>query len=212
MDVLTAIRTRKSIRRYLGDPVAKEDLMAILDAARMAPSGGNLQPWHFIVAESRRTISAIAAMVRKRIDEFATANASDADLLGIAERYRAHSLYFEGAPVVILVLTTGNPFAGPLLSHLRSRGLSDYEACREAGLVEILSVAAAVQNLLLAAHALGYGACWMNVPFVAKADLFAMFGIRPPWDLTALVPMGRPATGVHPQPGRKPLEGIVTFA
>lgn len=46
MDVLDAIRNRRSTRAFLDTPVAEIDLRAILDAARWAPSGGNCQPWH----------------------------------------------------------------------------------------------------------------------------------------------------------------------
>ena len=45
MDVLDAIRTRRSVRSYKSDPVPEEALMQVLEAARLAPSAGNRQPW-----------------------------------------------------------------------------------------------------------------------------------------------------------------------
>jgi len=49
MDVFEAVRKRRSIRAYASKPVPKEKLEMILEAARLAPSAGNIQPWHFIV-------------------------------------------------------------------------------------------------------------------------------------------------------------------
>ncbi|MBM4080403.1 MAG: oxidoreductase, partial [Planctomycetes bacterium] len=48
MDVYEAIRTRRSIRRYKPDPIPDEVLKRVLDAARLAPSANNIQPWKFI--------------------------------------------------------------------------------------------------------------------------------------------------------------------
>ncbi len=49
MDVLDAIKERRSVRKYKPDPVPEEDLKKILDAARMAPSAGNMQPLELVV-------------------------------------------------------------------------------------------------------------------------------------------------------------------
>ena len=57
MDLFEAIRTRRSIRNYTGDPIPREDLETIVDAARLAPSGSNQQPWDFIVVTDRDTIN-----------------------------------------------------------------------------------------------------------------------------------------------------------
>jgi len=55
MDVVDAIRTRKSVRGYLEKEIEPEKLQAVLDAARMAPSAGNAQEWKFVVVADRRT-------------------------------------------------------------------------------------------------------------------------------------------------------------
>lgn len=56
MDALEAIRKRRSVRSYTGDPIPREHLEIIVDAARLAPSGHNNQPWEFIVVTDRVTI------------------------------------------------------------------------------------------------------------------------------------------------------------
>lgn len=55
MDVLTAIKTRRSIRKYKDVPLDKEKLMQVLEAGRIAPSAGNRQPWRFVVVTDPAT-------------------------------------------------------------------------------------------------------------------------------------------------------------
>jgi len=80
-EVLKAIRTRRTIRRFKSDLIKEEDLQTILDAGRWAPSFSNLQPWRFIVIKN--------AGIKGALDEAAK---KDVLHLGINE-----------APVVILV-------------------------------------------------------------------------------------------------------------
>ena len=54
MEVFEAIRKRHSVRSYLPDEVSSEKLEKILEAARLAPSAGNIQPWHFIVVSDQQ--------------------------------------------------------------------------------------------------------------------------------------------------------------
>jgi len=60
MDVLEAIFTRRSIRRFTGQPVAEEDLKTILRAGFQAPSAHNYQPWGFVIVRDKNTIESIA--------------------------------------------------------------------------------------------------------------------------------------------------------
>lgn len=61
MDVLQAMMTRRSIRRYTADPVTEEQIETILRAAQAAPSAGNQQPWRFIVLTDPEVLTAAAA-------------------------------------------------------------------------------------------------------------------------------------------------------
>jgi nitroreductase len=80
------------------------------------------------------------------------------------------------------------------------------------GHVEIQSAAAAIENMLLSAHSLGYGACWMNVPFIAKDKLKELLTVKPLWNLIAIVLIGRPDPK-HKinKKNKKELEDITTF-
>ncbi len=60
MDVFEAIKGRRSVRRYLPDPIPEEDLKKILEAGTWAPSAGNVQPWEFIVVKDEKTKDLLA--------------------------------------------------------------------------------------------------------------------------------------------------------
>ena len=60
MEFDKVIKTRRSIRKYKVTPVPRESLMEILEAARIAPSAGHRQPWHFVVVEDKETIEKLA--------------------------------------------------------------------------------------------------------------------------------------------------------
>ena len=57
MDVVEAILTRRSVRKYQARPVPEEQIKRLLEAAMAAPSAGNSQPWHFIVITDRETLA-----------------------------------------------------------------------------------------------------------------------------------------------------------
>jgi nitroreductase len=118
MDVLEAIRTRRSIRQYQDRPVLKDLVRKILTAAMSAPSECNAQPWQFIVIHDRKPLNEVP-----NINPYAA----------MAER----------DPLAILVC-----------GDLRLEISAGYW---------VVDCAAAVQNLLLAAHALGLRAVWTGV-------------------------------------------------
>lgn len=60
MDLFEAVEKRRSIRKFKTDPVPVEDLKKILEAGRLAPSGGNRQPWSFVVVRDSETKKALA--------------------------------------------------------------------------------------------------------------------------------------------------------
>ena len=64
LSVLEAIRSRRSVRKYLPDPVPPEALEALLEAARWAPSGLNNQPWRFFIVQSAELREGLARCTR----------------------------------------------------------------------------------------------------------------------------------------------------
>jgi len=114
MDVIEAIKTRRSIRRYRKEPVPEGMLEQILEAGRWAPSAGNSQPWRFIVIKDEK--------VRTKLAEVAT-----------------YGKFLADAPLGIAVVIDPE-----ISSHPVEDG------------------AISTQNMLLAAHSLGLGACWIG--------------------------------------------------
>ncbi len=156
MDALEAIRTRRSIRNFTGDPIPRQDLEALIDAARLAPSGHNEQPWDFIVITDRAMI----------------------DQLKVAAGW------MEKAGAIIAVV----------LDPSSRWWLEDGSA--------------AIQNILLAAHALGYGACWLEgytLPLEAKFK--TLLGVPEDKRLLTLIPVGVPKE--RPEKEKKSLSAVL---
>ena len=172
MDVVECIRTRRSIRKFQDTPVEWEKVGMILDAARNAPSAGNLQNWKFLVVVNEDS--------RHQIAE------------ACLQQY-----WIQKAPVVIVV------FAEPKKSER-------FYGVRGERLYAIQNCAAAVENILLTAHSLGLGACWVgafdeDMLKRAAAVKPESGDIRP----QAVIPIGY-AGEEPPEPQKHPLT-TVTF-
>jgi nitroreductase len=168
MDVFKAIKGRRSVRAFTDEPVSEEEIMKIIDAARWAPSAGNIQPWEFVVVRDTK-------LKRELVEA-----ASD-------------QTFIEEAPVVLVVC------ANPTRSSRRygSRGISLY--CLQ-------DTAAAIQNINLAAYALGLATCWVGTFQEEKTRrvLNLPDDLRP----VAIIPVGHPAEKPAPTP-RRPLNEVV---
>lgn len=67
MNVVEAIKTRRSVRKYKPDPIPENHLKTILESAQLAPSAGNKQPWRFIVVRDPKTKKVLAEKARKQL-------------------------------------------------------------------------------------------------------------------------------------------------
>lgn len=156
MDALEAIRKRRSVREYTGEPVPREDLIKIVDAGRLAATGSNRQPWDFVVITDRETIKALTV-------------AAD---------------WMEKAAAIIAVV----------MDPASRWWLEDGSA--------------AVENMLIASTALGYGSCWLEGNTLPREDPFKeLLGIPASKRLLTLVPIGVPAK--WPTQEKKPLEAVI---
>lgn len=180
-EILEAIRSRRSIRRYRPDPVPRELISRILDAARWAPSAHNRQPWRFAVLETAADKHTLAAAMGERLRADLTRDGVDPELV---EKDAARSYQrITGAPVVIVVCAT-----------LRDMDTyADVHRSRAEYLMATQSVAMATQNLLLAAHVLGLGACWMCAPLFVPETVRDVLRLDADWEPQALVTLGYPA-------------------
>jgi F420 biosynthesis protein FbiB-like protein len=177
--LLDELGERRSVRKYEDRPVSKELIRKVLTAAGWAPSAHNAQPWRFIVL--------VDAQVKKRLAE-AMAEAWAADMAKDGrsiepETFKLQVGRFAGAPVLVLAC-----FSMEGMIKFPDGQRQSYE--RD---LAIQSLAAAVENLLLAAHALGLGACWFCAPAFCKDTVREVLGIPAEVEPQALIAMGYPA-------------------
>ncbi|MGA2028181.1 MAG: nitroreductase family protein [Syntrophobacteraceae bacterium] len=143
MDIFSIIKERRSCRAFLPEPIPEETIAVILEAAIWAPSPMNAQPWEFIVVTSQETKKTI----------FSESETLKQDLLqksGWKWLGRYNVDFLLSAPVLVVVVA--DPEKTGADRFIEGGGLAYQHGC-----------AAAVQNMLLAAHALGLGSLWFTL-------------------------------------------------
>jgi nitroreductase len=156
MDALEAIQNRRTIRKFTGGLVPRDDLLKIADAARLAPTGNNRQPWEFIIITDRKMISRLK---------------------------KAAEWMDRAAAIIAVVMDTASRW-----------WLEDGSA--------------AIENILIASTALGYGACWLEgYTLPLEAEFKDLLDIPSDKKLLTLVPIGVPAE--TPEVEKKPPDEVV---
>jgi coenzyme F420-0:L-glutamate ligase / coenzyme F420-1:gamma-L-glutamate ligase len=192
------LRSRRSIRNYTDQPVPPDLIDQLLDAATHAPSAHNRQPWRFAVV----TTSTVKAQLADRMGEHLKLDRlRDGDALDQIERdvQRSHQRIIL-APVVIVAC----------LSMIDLDRYSDERRNSLERTMAIQSVAASLQNLLLAAHDVGLGACWMCAPLFCPDVIHAVLQLPDDWEAQALITIGYPAGEGKPR-GRVDFREITLY-
>lgn len=205
---LTAsVEDRASVRRFLPDPVSRDDVRAMVGLAVRAANAGNAQMWRFVAVEDGSVRAAMKDVVDAALDEMA----AWPELAGMGSRIkalRAYATFFAVAPLVMAVFVL--PYVSDADEMLRARALGVEDRDRLRARPDLQSIGAAVQLLCTAAHALGYGSCWMTAPVLAAPAIERLLAVDPEARLVALVPLGRPAGAVTPA-SRLPLDDVLDF-
>jgi nitroreductase len=189
MPVGEAIFTMRAIRRVKPDPIDDDDLRDILTAATRAPSGGNSQPWHFLVVQDPAQRQRFADLYReawwaKRADE--GIEGPEGIVRPTAKSAMRLSDEIGEAPVVILVCA----------------------AAKGAG--AMAGVIPATQNLLLAARALGIGGTITTLHAVVDERVHELFAIPEEIQIVYCIPLGYPR-GDFGSLERKPLAEVTSI-
>jgi nitroreductase len=145
--VIEAIMQRRSIRAYQAKPVPRDMLRAVIEAANEAPSAMNSQPWRFVVvedAEARKKLLAAALPQAKKITELV----KDAD----PERYEMIKKRYAELPDPVY-------YSAPVVVFVIGRGRYAAHSCP-----------LACENMMLAAHSLGLGCCWVGFGSMVTED------------------------------------------
>lgn len=202
------IKSRRSIRVMRPEPIPAADIEAIVECGLYAPSGSNQQPWHFAVITNRELISKIKKEVAGKVDEI-TSRISSASARKSFDGYLQYITFFDNASALICCFV--EPYRA-LLERLLSRYAPELSvSTRENASVQ--SVAAAAENMLLAAHALRYAGCWTTGPLIAKDEIEALVKPEGKWELLAMIALGhRDKKRPEPKaPERRPRNEVVSY-
>jgi len=187
MEVLEAIHTRQSIGKVKPDPVPREWIEKLLSAAVQAPNHYKVRPWRFVVltgAARERLGDVMAKVFLEKYPDLSP------DLLATAlEKERSKPLR---SPVLIAV------------------GVDKPSEPRVIEIENICATAAACQNILLAAHALGLAAKWRTGEAAREPQIKQFLGFEPDQHLIAFLYIGYPEFE-PPPPDRPSFEGNTTW-
>ena len=181
------IKERRSHRIYQDRDVERDKLEKILELAMWAPSAMNRQQWFFVVVGGERLqklrdiLSKAYEKILPRLERF---YADNPKVISFTKRFFQT---LGNAPVVIFAyyIPTGDDYS------------------------DVQSVSAAIQNMLLAAHALGLGTCWMTGPVHVEDEINQALGVRDK-KLVAVVTVGYPAKK-PPVPPRRDVEKKIVW-
>ena len=175
MDLFEAIHSQRAMRRLKTDPIPDDLIWKLLDAAIRAPSGGNQQPWNFIVLRDLDARTKIAKWyLDSWIDDYGQIQDAGRDNLALARVFAsADHLANHLAEVPVLIIGT-----------IRNTG--------SAGVLSGASIYPAIQNLMLAARALGLGTTLTTRFRSREAEIKQLLGIPMEVNIMALVPVGWP--------------------
>lgn len=190
LTVMEAIAERRSVRNFKPDPLPNEVLKQLVEAARLAPSGSNVQPWRFLVVtdpQERKQLRALA--VNQRFIEEAPAVfvcCADLDVYqpGAIRRKGQEVILDEYVPETDVYATSGAPDPA---QDLRVRVQT-----------AVLNVAIAVEHIVLAAASQGLGSCWVGA--LDGKGIRSMFRLPRNILVIALLPVGVPARVLPPRP------------
>jgi nitroreductase len=196
-DIWEVMRTARAIRRYRDDPVDDSVILRCLEAATWAPSGGNQQPWRFVLiksTETRRIIGEAAQRTWEIMTSFyglSVPNDGDDSPHARVTRTMHHHM-MNGATVPVCLLFCVQP----------QRGATDLQ---NGG-----SIFPALQNFSLAARAQGLGTAITLWHDQCDDALRSQVGIPDDWQIASIVTAGWPA-GNHGPVNRKPVGRVVVI-
>lgn len=202
-----AVHGRVSVRRFTPDPVPREDITAMVRLAIRAANAGNEQMWRFVAVDDEALRAAMKTAVDAALDEVA----EWPEVAGMEKELKAlrvYSTFFAEAPLVVAVFSL--PYGSNADKMLERHGMEPGEKDRLRVRPDLQSIGAAVQLLCTAAHAMGYGTCWMTAPVIAAPAIEELLDVPPPARLVAVVPVGRPAGTVRPT-SRRPVADVLEF-
>lgn len=166
-DIIEIIKTRRCVREYKEDDVSDDDIKFLIDCARYAPSGFNMQPWSFLVIRNKETMKKLSESGKKSmipiLEPIKNTSGKASDFL-VFLKTKGTSMFYN-APVLIIIL--GNKNAATV----------DFDCSM------------AAQNMMLAAHSKGIGSCWIGGLLPALMDEKLLKELGAPAGYKAVAPL-----------------------
>jgi len=175
------LTTRRSIRRYQPTPIPEDLIEQMITAAVWAPSAHNRQPWRFAVIQNENTKKKLAYDMGIKLRTDLKADNVPTDVIE-KDTSRSYQRITQ-APLLILLS----------LSMVDMDSYPDEKRQQNEWLMAAQSTALAGQNLLLVAHALDLGACWMCAPLFCPDVVKNSLALPNDWQPQALITIGYPA-------------------
>jgi len=195
--LLDGLMTNRAMRRYTDEPVSDEDIWTCLQAAVQAPSGGNIQPYQFVIVQNSETKTDLAEIYRRGWRRYEPAIAptefpNDSVREGWERNNRATvhlAENLENVPALVLLLMPSIDMT-----------VHDDEGPMPVGPTHA-SVYPAIQNFMLAARSLGLGTAMTTLHRIYEDDVRELLDIPERYEVLALLPLGHPTGkwGVAPR-------------
>lgn len=182
LSVREAIRTRRSIKNFNGQPVDQENIEDILEDAVWAPNHGNRNPWRFIVAAGKQYTEFLNVLREYGVPKWKELSNEDLE---------KQMKKFTDAGAVTLVIV-------PEDARQKER-LEDFAAA-----------STCIQNIQLLAWDRGIGTCWKTPPFLDNPKFREELGVKPGERIISMLQFGYYDEIPKARP-RKPLDEIVTY-
>jgi nitroreductase len=210
MDMLEGIMTTRALRRYTAEPVTDDEIWTCLRAAVQAPSGGNIQPYQFVVVRDAELKARLGEVyLRAWLRYGAATNAAIGDSFATEEARRAWernvaasdhlARHLGEAPALVLVLMPDIEMT-----------VTDDEGTMDVG-PTYASVYPAVQNFVLAARAQGLGTVLTTVYRIHEGEVREICGIPDRFQVVAMLPLGRPVGRFAVAPRARRAEQITSW-
>jgi nitroreductase len=205
MDLLEGIMTTRAIRRYSDEPVTEDEIITCLRAAIQAPSGGNVQPWQFLVISDPALKQQVGDIYKRAWARYEPAVLQAMPAPATEEGRRSRDRILSSSRHLAENIGRAPGLVAFLMPNI-SMTLEDDQGPMDTGSA-LGSVFPAIQNFMLAARGLGIGTTLTTVYRIYEDDLRALLDIPDRYEIIALVPMGRPRGrfGVAP---RRPVEKV----
>lgn len=192
--MIQEIQNRRSVRKFKPDSIPKAAVEEILLAGRLAPSAKNRQPWKFIITEGNPKSELLAAM-ESGFEREKTAPLLPKSAAGMADAEHTLNVMRQAPLLIFIADIYGRDIAAPLTADER-----EFEICN------ILSIGAAVENMILTAQSLGIGSLWICNTCFAQRELNALLN----GEIRAALALGYPAEAPSARP-RKDMREITEW-